>query len=121
MPGSYLESVIVGACPGFADEWAALRRAYPSGVEPDVDDFFAALRAHVEGQLAEGRVTETVRLFYAVERLLRGADPILEELLEERFLVPLAAASRALGLDARLVLPHLGARSRPAWERGWGG
>lgn len=117
MPWSYLESVLTSACPSFADEWAALRRAYPPGAAPSVDDLFGALRAHVEGRLREGRVADVVRLFYALERLLGDADPVLRELLEQRFLEPLAVACQAAGLDARLVLPHLGPRARAAWDR----
>lgn len=118
VPWSYLESVLTGACPSFAGEWAALRGSYPPGAAPSVDDLFGALRSHVERRLTEGQVVDVVRLFYTVERLLGEADPILRELLEERFLGPLAADCRAAGLDERLVLPHLGPRSRAAWDRG---
>ena len=119
MPRSYLESVLTGACPSFAEQWTAFRRAHPAGDEPTADDLLASLQAHVEERLAEGRVTDVVRLFYTVERLLGEADPILRDLLEEHFLVPLAATCQAIGVDARLAVPHLGPRSRAAWDRGW--
>lgn len=120
MPGSYLESVLTTACPPFGEEWATLARTWGPGAEPSASDLLAALRAHVEERLAEGRVADVVRLFFAVERLLEEADPILQELIEGELLAPLAAACRAIGIDQRLVLPHLGRRSRVAWERGWG-
>ena len=117
MSASYLESTLVTACPSFAEEWVALRRVYPPEVPPSAKDFLGHLRAHVHRQLAEGRVAETQRLFVAVERLLVGADPILEELLEQSFLGPLAADCQSTALDPRRVVPRLGPRSRAAWER----
>jgi hypothetical protein len=117
MPRSYLESALASACPSFEREWALLRATYPPDEPPSADGFLAALRAHVCERLAGGRVADVTRLFFAVERLLDGADPVLQELLEDRFLAPLAADCRAAAVDPRLVLPHLGARSRAAWER----
>jgi hypothetical protein len=114
---SYLEAALGNACPSFANEWPALRGTYPAHAPPSAEDFLGHLRAHVHRLLTEGRVAETTRLFAAVERLLTGADPILEELLERTFLGPLAADCRATALDPRLVLPHLGQRSRAAWDR----
>lgn len=117
MSSSYLESVLTSACPSFAGEWATFRRMYPPGASPSVDDLFGALRTHVEQRLTEGRVVEVVRLFYTLERVLGDADPVLEDVLERGFLAPLARACRSAGLDQRLVLPHLGRRTRAAWDR----
>jgi hypothetical protein len=114
---SFLESALASACPSFDSEWSALRATYPPDAPPSADDFLGALRAHVYRLLIEGRPAEVTRLLYALERLLAGADPILADLLEERFVGRLAADCRAAALDLRLVLPHLGPRSRAAWER----
>ena len=114
---SYLETVLTTACPSFAREWAMLRQTYPSDAPPSANGLLVSLRAHVEQCLGEGRVVEVVRLFYALERLLGEADPVLEELLVSGFVAPLALACRAAGLDLRLVLPHLGPRTRGAWDR----
>ena len=117
MTKSYLESALGSACPSFASEWPALRGTYPPHAPPSAEDFLGHLGAHVHRLLSDGRVAETTRLFAAVERLLSGADPILEELLEGRFLGPLAEDCRATALDPRLVLPHLGQRTRAVWDR----
>jgi hypothetical protein len=114
---SYLEATLVAACPSFAEEWGALRRVYPPHVPPSAKDFLGHLRAHVHVLLDGGHVAETQRLFVAIERLLVGADPILEELLEQSFLGPLAADCRDASLDPRLVVPRLGPRSRAVWDR----
>ena len=118
MARSYLESALASACPSFEREWAMLRATYPPDEPPSAEGFLAALRAHVRERLEGGRVSDVARLFYAVERLLDGADPVLQELLEERFLRPLAVDCRQARLHPGLVLPHLGPRSRAAWERG---
>ena len=120
MSRSYLESVLTAACPSFADEWAMLRATYPPDAPPSAEGFLAALRSHVHDRLAAGRVAEVARLFRTLERLLEGADPILEELLERKLLEPLAADCRRMAVDQRLVLPHLGPRMRTVWERGQG-
>ena len=119
-PRSYLESALGSACPSFEREWAMLRATYPPNDPPSAEGYLAALRGHVCERLEGGQVSGVVRLFYAVERLLDGADPVLQELLEERFLGPLAADCREAGIDPRLVLPHLGPRSQTAWQRGGG-
>ena len=118
MGQSYLESSLASACPSFASHWAAIRRTYPSEAPPTAVDFLGHLRAHAHHMLSEGRVAELTRLFYAVERLLTGADPLLEELLALHLVAPLAIDCRESALDPRLVLPHLGPHSRAAWERG---
>lgn len=117
MAWSYLESALTIACPSFKVEWAMVRGSYPPHDPPTAEQFLRALRAHVADSLAAGMVADVTRLFYAIERLLDGADPVLQGLLEDHFLRPLAAQCRHDGLDPALVLPHLGKRSRAAWEQ----
>jgi hypothetical protein len=117
MARSYLETALVTAGPSFADQWAALRGAYPPGAAPSAEDLLGALQTHAHLLLMDGRVAEVTRLFYALERLLAGADPILQDLLEQKFLGPLAKACRDVALDPRLLVPHLGPRSRAVWDR----
>jgi hypothetical protein len=82
MARSYLESALAGTLPSFAAEWEAHRRAFPPGSPPGDGDFLAAFRAHIVSLLTAGRVAETTRFFYALERLLGEADPILRDLLD---------------------------------------
>ena len=117
MPRSFLESALAGACPSFNDEWTVLRQTYPPDEPPSARAFLGALRAHLLQQLALGRVAELTRLFYALERLLGEADPILEELLTDELIAPLARELAGTSIDPRLVLPHLGRRTRRAWDR----
>jgi hypothetical protein len=117
MPSSYLESSLTHACPSFAREWAALRATYPPGSPPSAEEFLDAMRVHVHRLLTDGHVAESARLFSALERLLTGADPVLEDLLVRGFLCRLAADCRETALDPRLVRPHLGPRARAAWDR----
>lgn len=117
MSVSYIESTLLVASPSFVPEWTALRGAYPPETPPSTKDFLGHLRAHVHRLLGDGRIAETHRLFVAVERLLVGADPFLEEMLDQSFLAPLASDCRATALDPRLVIPRLGPRSRAAWDR----
>jgi hypothetical protein len=115
MSRTFLESALASTLPSFTAEWAAHRRTYPVGSPPTDADFLATLRAHVLHLLSEGRVAETTRFFYALERLLEEADPILRELLERDVVVALAAESRVAAIDARRVEPYLGTRTRAAW------
>src|SRR5262245_42967453 len=101
--------------PSFAAEWAAQRRAFPPGSPPSDADFLAAFRAHVVSLLAGGRVAETTRFFYALERLLGEADPMLRGLLDQDLVRALAVACRLAGIDARHVEPHLGHLTRGVW------
>lgn len=117
MGQSFLEVALGGACPSFAPEWQRLRATYGTD-EPSAADFLGALRAHLHVLLLEGRIAEVTRLLYAVERLLGDADPILEALLADELVAPLAGESATLGLDPRLLLPHLGPRTRAVWGRG---
>jgi hypothetical protein len=115
MTTRYLETTLGSTLPSFAAEWEAHRRAFPPGAPPTDADFLAALRAHVVRLLAEGRVAETTRFFYAVERVLTEADPILRELLEQDLVAPLGRDCRGAAIDARRVEPYLGTRTRGAW------
>jgi hypothetical protein len=115
MARSYLESALAGTLPSFAAEWDAHRRAYPPGSSPNDADFLAAFRAHVVSLLAAGRVAETSRFFYALERLLGEADPILRDVLDRDVVRALAAECRVAGIDPRRVEPYLGQLTRGIW------
>ena len=115
MARSYLESALAGTLPSFAAEWDAHRRAYPPGHPPSDADFLAAFRAHVVSLLAAGRVAETTRFFYTVERLLGEADPILRDVLDRDLVRALAAECRGAGIDSRRVEPYLGQLTRGVW------
>jgi hypothetical protein len=116
----YLESTLGSTLPSFAGEWDAQRRAFPPESPPGESEFLASLRAHVVGLLAHGHVAETSRFFYALERMLSEADPILRELLERDLVATLAAECRQAAIDARRVEPYLGARTRAAWTTSTG-
>jgi len=111
----YLESALGGTLPSFATEWDALRRTFPPDTPPEDADFLASLRAHVVRFLVDGRVAETTRFFYALERLLGEADPILRDLLERDLIAGLATDCRQAAIDSRRVEPYLGTRTRAAW------
>lgn len=115
MARTFLESALGSTLPSFTSEWAALRRTYPPTSPPTDADFLAALRAHVLRLLGEGRVAETTRFFYALERLLEEADPILHELIARDLVAALATECRLAAIDARRVEPYLGTRTRAAW------
>lgn len=117
MARSFLESALAGTLPSFASEWDAQRRGYAPGTSPPDADFLAAVRTHVVRLLSEGRVAETTRFFYALERLLGEADPILQELLEQDLVRALAVDSRLAAIDVRRIEPYLGRRTRGVWER----
>lgn len=112
---SFLQTSLIGTLPSFAQEWDTHRRAYPPGSPPGDGEFLATLRSHVLRLLVEGRVAETTRFFYTVERLLAEADPILYEVLERDLVSALAADCRAAAIDARRIEPYLGSRTRVAW------
>ena len=118
---SFLQTSLIGTLPSFADEWDAHRRAYPPGSPPGDGEFLSTLRAHVLRLLAEGRVAETTRFFYTVERLLGEADPILHDVLHRDLVSALAAECRLAAIDARRVEPYLGSRTRAAWMNPSGG
>jgi hypothetical protein len=112
---SFLESTFLNTLPTFAGEWDAQRRAYPPATRPSDADFLASLRTHVVGLLAEGRVAETSRFFYALERMLGDADPVLRDLLERDLIGDLAADCRSAATDVHRIEPYLGPRTRAAW------
>jgi hypothetical protein len=113
--GGVLEATLLGACPGLREPWDALRRAH-GGRAPDEDDLLTHVRLHVVGLLATGRAAEFTRFASAVERLLGEADPILAAVLEERLLRPLAHDVEEARVPPSLVMPHLGPRTRAAWD-----
>jgi hypothetical protein len=117
MPRSYLETALAGILPSFAAEWDAHRRAFAPGTAPTDADLLAALRIHVVSLLHDGRVAEATRFFYAIERLLGEADPVLRDLLDRDLIAALAAECRLAGVDSRRVEPYLGPRTRSTWER----
>jgi hypothetical protein len=116
MARSFLESSFLTACPSFRPSWEAQRRSYAPGTEPDASAFLDALSLHVAGLASVGRVAEFARFAQTLDRLLSEADPILEELLTEHLVAPLAMAVRDGELASSLVEPHLGARTRTLWR-----
>ena len=116
MTRRYLETALGSTLPSFASDWDAQRRAFPPDSPPGDAEFLTSLRAHVVQLLAEGRVAETTRFFYSLERLLGEADPMLRELLERHVVAALAADCREAAIDARRVEPYLGTRTRAAWN-----
>ena len=117
MARSFLESTFLTACPSFRPQWEAMRRGYGPASEPDAPAFLAALRFHVVGLASVGRAAEFTRFAQMLDRLLSEADPILEELLTEHLVAPLASAVRDGQLAPQVIEPHLGARTRAAWRR----
>jgi hypothetical protein len=117
MARSFLESSFLTACPSFRPSWEAQRRSYAPGTEPDASSFLGTLSLHVVGLASVGRVAEFTRFAQTLDRLLSEADPILEDLLTEHLVAPLAVAVRSGALASSLVEPHLGARTRAVWRQ----
>jgi hypothetical protein len=117
MARSFLESSFLTACPSFEPSWEAQRRGHEPGSEPDASAFLSALGLHVTGLASVGRVAEFSRFAQTLDRLLAGADPILEDLLTEHLVAPLATAVRDGELSPLVVEPFLGLRTRAAWSR----
>jgi hypothetical protein len=115
MSTPFLESTLLGACPGLRESWEAHRRSFVGGDAPDDQQLFDAVRRHVVGLLVAGRVAEFARFTRSIERLIADADPILYELLREGLLRPLAHDVRAAGIPESFVSPHLGRRTGLAW------
>jgi hypothetical protein len=111
---AFLESTLLSACPGLRESWDAHRRTFAGRDEPDDGALFDAVRRHVVGLLAAGRVAEFSRFARALERLIGEADPILFDVLREGLLRPLAREVRDAGIDESRVAPYLGARTRLA-------
>jgi hypothetical protein len=114
---SFLESTFLTACPSFRPHWESTQRGYGPGSEPDAATFLGALRFHVVGLVSVGRAAEFTRFAQTLDRLLSEADPILEDLLTEHLVAPLATAVREGELPRQAVEPHLGARTRAAWRK----
>jgi hypothetical protein len=111
----FLESTLLGACPELRESWRAHRRTFVPVEEPDERALLDAVRRHVVGLLVAGRVAEFARFTRTMERLLGEADPLLEDLLREGLLEPLAADVAAAGVPRARVAPHLGPRTTLAW------
>ena len=111
----YLESTLLAACPELRESWHSHRRTFGARDEPDDGALFDAVRRHVVGLLAAGRVAEFSRFARALERLIGEADPILYDLLREGLLRPLARDVHDAGIEESRVAPYLGARTALAW------
>jgi hypothetical protein len=115
---SYLESVLLGACPELRESWQQYRRTFTGVGGPDDQQLLDAVRRYALERLAAGRVVEFSRIARTIERLFAEADPVLYELLLDGLVRPLALDVRAAGIAPSLVVPHLGARTALAWTEG---
>jgi hypothetical protein len=111
----FLESILLGACPGLRESWDAHRLTFRVGDPPDDQELLDAVRRHVVGLLAARRVSEFSRFARGIERLLSDADPMLYELLGEGLIRPLARDVHEAGIARATVAPHLGPRLGLAW------
>ena len=111
----FLESTLLGACPGLRDSWQAHRRTF--GATDGLDDraLLDAVRRHVVGLLAAGRVAEFSRFARTLDRVLGDADPVLYDLLRERLVRPLARDVYDAGIPHPRIAPYLGTRLGLAW------
>ena len=116
MPSPFLESILLGACPGLRESWDIHRRTFLSADEPDDRALFDAVRRHVVGLVAAGRVAEFSRFARTLERLIDEADPILYDLLREQLVRPLARDMREAGLEESRIAPYLGSRTTLVWS-----
>ena len=116
MISPFLESTLLGACPGLRESWTAHRRTF--GASDDADDraLLDAVRRYVVGLLAAGRVAEFSRFARTLERLIGEADPVLYDLLRDGLVRPLARDVRDAGLETSRAEPYLGERTRIAWR-----
>jgi hypothetical protein len=112
---AYLESMLLGACPGLRESWREYRGTFADGDARDDQRLLDAVRRHVLGLLVAGRVAEFARFARTLERLLGKADPVLYELLLDDLVRPLAADVHTAGISPSLVAPHLGTRTALAW------
>jgi hypothetical protein len=112
---AFLESMLLGACPALREPWDAQRRPFAPGAAPDDQALCDAVRRHVVGLLAAGRVAEFARFTRTMERVLGEADPVLDDLLREHLLAPLAADVALAGIARAQIAPHLGPRVGLAW------
>ena len=109
--------MLLGACPGLRESWQSYRRSYGVGEEADDRALLDAVRRHVVGLLATGRVAEFSRFARTLDRLLGEADPVLYDLLREGLVDPLARDVRDAGIEDARVAPYLGERTALAWPR----
>ena len=116
MSSPFLESTLLGACPALRESWDAHRRSFGASGAPNDEALFDAVRRHVVGLLAAGRVAEFARFARAMERVLGEADPMLDDLLREHLLQPLAADFTAAGIARAQLEPYLGPRTGLAWR-----
>jgi hypothetical protein len=112
----FLESTLLGACPGLREAWESHRRTF---APHDADDeaLLGAVRRYVVGLLASGRVSEFSRFARTLERLFGEADPRHYDLLREGLLEPLARDVREAGITESRITPYLGERTALAWPR----
>jgi len=113
----FLESTLLGACPGLRESWASHRRTFGASEDADERALLDAVRRYVLGLLAAGRVAEFSRFARTLERLIGEADPVLYDLLREGLLQPLARDVREAGLERSRVAPYLGERTSLAWPQ----
>jgi len=113
----FLESTLLGACPGLRESWASHRRTFGASEDADERALLDAVRRYVLGLLAAGRVAEFSRFARTLERLIGEADPVLYDLLREGLLQPLARDVREAGLERSRVVPYLGERTSLAWPQ----
>jgi hypothetical protein len=112
----FLESTLLGACPGLRDAFAPLGHTASARRFATDEELLVAVRMHVVGLLAAGRAAEFARFARTMERLLAEADPVLDELLREGLLQPLARDVAEARVPPALVMPHLGPRATTAWR-----
>jgi hypothetical protein len=111
----YLESVLLGACPGLREPWDSYRGTFAGQPAPGDRELLDAVRRHVISLLVAERLAEFARFARAMDRLLGDADPVLYELLREGLLRPLARDLRHAGVADSYLAPHLGRRMELAW------
>jgi hypothetical protein len=117
MPSPFLESTLLGVCPGLRESWDSHQRTLGGLEEADDRALFDAVRRYVVGLLVAGRVAEFSRFARTLERLIGEADPILYDLLREGLVRPLARDVREAGVETSRVAPYLGARTSLAWPQ----
>lgn len=108
--------MLLGACPGLRESWETRRRTFAPEDAGD-EALLDAVRRHVVGLIASGRVAEFSRFARALERVLGEADPMLYELLREGLLRPLARDVREAAIVEARIAPYLGERMTLAWPQ----
>lgn len=116
MPSPFLESTLLGACPGLCEFWQSHRQTFSARDDPDDGALFDAVRRHVVGLVAAGRVSEFSRFARTLERLIGEADPILYDVLCDGLVRPLARDVRDAGFEGSRIAPYLGARTALVWS-----